>query len=34
MLNLEAMRNVNPITVSPDELVDISDVNVDKSLSK
>ena len=34
MNKLEAMQNTNPATVSVDELVDINDVQVNKSLSK
>jgi len=34
MNKLEAMQNTNPASVSVDELVDINDVQVNKSLSK
>jgi hypothetical protein len=34
MNKLEAMQNINPVLVSTDELVDINDVEVNKSLSK
>ena len=34
MNKLEAMQNMNPVLISADELVDINDVQVNKSLSK
>ena len=34
MNKLKAMQNINPVLISADELVDINDVQVNKSLSK
>ena len=33
-MTLEEMKNINPVTVNPDTLVDIATVEVDRSLSR